>query len=231
MKKSVIGSVIILVYVNLVPYVSRIWRGVEWVAQYLPDEDHRLSGLLFFGGFASLPAISLMVAFLLRKRIPVTLSVSIIVATAMLAYWHYDYDLRSDAQAAIGLTRAFPERLAGHERHRFQGLRTIGPVEIALGVSVMMEAVVARGLFVGHSARHLVNPRDPVEHDRVIALLRPDDRITRLCELIQQRLEPILRQKALYLHGDSLWGYDHRIIRYGRAGHPPFELDVGKPRL
>jgi hypothetical protein len=63
MKKSVIGSVIILVYVNLVPYVSRIWRGVEWVAQYLPDEDHRLSGLLFFGGFASLPAIPLMVAF------------------------------------------------------------------------------------------------------------------------------------------------------------------------
>lgn len=103
MKKSVIGSVIILVYVNLVPYASRIWRGVEWVAQYLPDEDHRLSGLLFFGGFASLPAIPLMVAFLLRKRIPVTLSVSIIVATALLAYWHYDYDLRSDAQAAIGL--------------------------------------------------------------------------------------------------------------------------------
>jgi len=57
MKKSVIGSVIILAYVNLVPYAGRIWRGVEWVAQYLPDEGHRLSGLLFFGGFASLPAI------------------------------------------------------------------------------------------------------------------------------------------------------------------------------
>jgi hypothetical protein len=103
MKKSFIGSVIILVYVNLVPYASRIWRGVEWVAQYLPDEGHRLSGLFFFGGFASLPAIPLMVAFLLRNLIPVTLVVSVIVATALLAYWHYDCDLRSDAQAAIGL--------------------------------------------------------------------------------------------------------------------------------
>ena len=103
MKKSVIGSVIILAYVNLVPYACRIWRGVEWVFQYLPDEGHRLSGLLFFGGFASLPAIPLVAAFLLRKRIPVTLFVSIIAATALLVFWHHDYDLRSDAQAAIGL--------------------------------------------------------------------------------------------------------------------------------
>jgi len=44
-----------------------------------------------------------MVAFLLRNLIPVTLVVSVIVATALLAYWHYDCDLRSDAQAAIGL--------------------------------------------------------------------------------------------------------------------------------
>lgn len=103
MKKAVLGSAIIVVYTNVVPCFCRLWRGVEWVAQYLPDEGHRISGLIFFGGFASLPAIPLVSAFLLRKRIPVTLFVSIMVTTALLVYWHQDYDLRSDAQAAIGL--------------------------------------------------------------------------------------------------------------------------------
>jgi len=103
MKKDVAGSVVILAYVNLVPYVCRMWRGVEWVAQYLPNEGHRISGLVFFGAFASLPAIPLVSAFLLRQRLPVTLVVSIIVATALLVFWHHDYDLKTDAQAAIGL--------------------------------------------------------------------------------------------------------------------------------
>jgi len=40
---------------------------------------------------------------LLRKWIPVTFFVSIIVAIALLVFWHHDYDLSSDAQAGIGL--------------------------------------------------------------------------------------------------------------------------------
>jgi hypothetical protein len=43
------------------------------------------------------------VAFLLRKWIPITFFLSIIVATALLGFWHHNYDLASDAQAAIGL--------------------------------------------------------------------------------------------------------------------------------
>lgn len=103
MKKAIIGSVALVVYVNLVPYACRIWRGLDWVAQYLPDEGHLVSGLLFFGGFASLVAIPLVVSFLLRRWIPITFVVSIIVATALLSFWHHNYDLASDAQAAIGL--------------------------------------------------------------------------------------------------------------------------------
>ena len=63
MKKAVIGSAIIVAYTNLVPYVCRMWRGAEWAAQYLPDEGHRLSGMLFFGAFATLPLIPLVAAF------------------------------------------------------------------------------------------------------------------------------------------------------------------------
>jgi heme/copper-type cytochrome/quinol oxidase subunit 2 len=50
-----------------------------------------------------LPAIPLIAAFLLRKWIPVAFFLSIIVATALLGFWHHNYDLASDAQAAIGL--------------------------------------------------------------------------------------------------------------------------------
>lgn len=104
MKKVIIGSAVILLYVNFIPYACRIWRGLDWVAQYLPDnKDHLISGLLFIGIFASLPAIPLIAAFLLRKWIPVTSFLSIIVATALLGFWHHNYDLASDAQAAIGL--------------------------------------------------------------------------------------------------------------------------------
>ena len=103
MKKAVIGSAIIVAYTNLVPYVCRMWRGAEWAAQYLSDEGHRLSGMLFFGAFATRHSIPLVAAFLLRMWIPVTFFVSIIVATALLVFWHHDYDLASDAQAAIGI--------------------------------------------------------------------------------------------------------------------------------
>ncbi|MEI7945353.1 MAG: hypothetical protein WCJ02_01590 [bacterium] len=104
MKKAIIGSVVILVYVNFIPYACRIWRGLDWVAQYLPDnKDQLISGLIFVGIFASLPAIPLAAVFLLRKWIPVTFVLSIIVATALLGFWHHNYDLASDAQAAIGL--------------------------------------------------------------------------------------------------------------------------------
>ena len=104
MKKAIIGSAVILLYVNFIPYACRIWRGLDWVAQYLPDnKDHLISGLIFIGIFASLPAIPLIAAFLLRKWIPVAFFLSIIVATALLGFWHHNYDLASDAQAAIGL--------------------------------------------------------------------------------------------------------------------------------
>jgi hypothetical protein len=104
MKKTIIGSFIILAYVNIVPYACRLWRGLDWVAQYLPDnKDQLISCLLFVGIFASIPAIPLIGVFLLRKWIPVTCVLSIICATTLLCLWHHNYDLASDAQAAIGL--------------------------------------------------------------------------------------------------------------------------------
>ena len=62
-----------------------------------------ISGILFFGVFASLAAVPSIAAFLHFRARRVTFFISIIVATALLSFFHHDYDLSSDAQAAIGL--------------------------------------------------------------------------------------------------------------------------------
>ena len=100
---NVVGAIVLLFYVNLLPYACRLYRGAEWAAQYLPDKGHTLSGLLFFGGFASLPALPLIASFWLRKHLPFTFLTAGLVATVLLVAWHHNYDLAADAQAAIGL--------------------------------------------------------------------------------------------------------------------------------
>jgi len=100
---TAICAALSIAYVNLVPYLCRLPRGVGWATQYLPEEGKLALGLLFFGAFASLPAIPLIVAFGQRRRLPSTLPVCLATVTVLLIYWHHDYDLASDAQAALGL--------------------------------------------------------------------------------------------------------------------------------
>jgi hypothetical protein len=86
------------------PFLCRIPRGGTWVAQYLPDEGHLISGMLFFGAFALVPAVLVFCAGLISKPpfyLPVVIST--LVALTMLGYWHHDNDLAADAQAAISL--------------------------------------------------------------------------------------------------------------------------------
>lgn len=102
-KTNIVWSLLLLAYVDLLPYASRIYRGTDWVAQYLPDRGHLIFGLIFFGCFASLPGVPLIVTFWLRRRLPVTFAVAFCLMTGLLVTLHHDYDLAADAQAAIGL--------------------------------------------------------------------------------------------------------------------------------
>ena len=103
LKWKAAASALILAYINLLPYLCRLHRGVDWAAQYLPDSDGSVPGLLFLHAFASLPAIPLILALWVGKRARWALAGSFLVATVLLVHWHHDYDLASDAQAAIGL--------------------------------------------------------------------------------------------------------------------------------
>ena len=87
-----------------IPVLSRLPRGSDWVAQYLPDKGHFISGTLLFGAFAMIPAITVFFTALISKSplfFPVVIST--LTTIIVLAYWHHNNDLTADAQAAISL--------------------------------------------------------------------------------------------------------------------------------
>ena len=92
-----------LVYVNLLPYLSRLPYGIEWVKQYLPDPGMEIVGLLFFHAFYSIPAVILIASVYLSKRHAIPFITTFLVLSIVTVLLNHDYDLAADAQAAIGL--------------------------------------------------------------------------------------------------------------------------------
>ncbi len=102
--KPTIKVVLLVVYFVVLPYLSRVGGGVEWVAQYVPPPDKLIFGLLFFGAFSAVPGVVLAALSAARRsasRIPIV--AAFLVMSALTVFFHRDYDLASDAQAAIGL--------------------------------------------------------------------------------------------------------------------------------
>ena len=102
---NVIARMFVLAgYFILLPYLSRIGGGLDWVAQYVPPPDKLVFGLLFFGAFSAIPGVVL--ASLSQGSRPASrpnLVGAFIAMSALTVFFHHDYDLASDAQAAIGL--------------------------------------------------------------------------------------------------------------------------------
>lgn len=100
-------SIAVVIWLNALPYLSRLSRGTDWVAQYLPDEGLLVPGLIFIHLFYSLPAIPLIWALRHKEKPGLVWTLALLVATALTWILHKDYDLSADAQAAIGLV-TFP---------------------------------------------------------------------------------------------------------------------------
>lgn len=92
-----------LIYVNLLPYLSRLPYGMEWVKQYLPDDGIFSLGMYFFHTFYSVPAVILVLSIYSSKKYAIPFLSTFLVLTTITLFLNHDYDLASDAQAAIGL--------------------------------------------------------------------------------------------------------------------------------
>jgi len=100
-------SAAVLLWVNILPYLSRLPRGLDWVAQYLPDEGFLVPGLIFFHALYSAAAIPLIRHLYLGEKPGPAWTLALLAETAFIWFWNKDYDLAADAQAATGLV-VFP---------------------------------------------------------------------------------------------------------------------------
>ena len=88
----------------VMPYICRFPQGVEWVEQYRPGDGYFSSGMLFFMSFSVIPCGVVFFAALVSKtRYYLPVLISTVTTLILLAYWHHDNDLASDAQAALSL--------------------------------------------------------------------------------------------------------------------------------
>lgn len=111
-KKTIIYCLCACAYTILLPYLCRLYRGFDWVLQYLPiglfnnlftELLFAIPGILFFGCFSALAAIPLILCICYWRYVPVTFFIALVTTTGLLVYFHHDYDLAADAQAAVGL--------------------------------------------------------------------------------------------------------------------------------
>ena len=96
-------SVVVLVWVNALPYLSRLPRGTDWVAQYLPDEGFTVIGLIFFHALYSTPAIPLINSLRKSEGPRLYWMLALLSVTVLTWLFNKDHDLAADAQAATGL--------------------------------------------------------------------------------------------------------------------------------
>ena len=101
--KKIVYCIAVFVYMNLLPYLCRLPKGIDWAKQYLPDEGYLIGGLIFFHCFYSVPAILLIIAIYTSKEYAIPFFTTFLTLTTITVYLNHGYDLASDAQAAIGL--------------------------------------------------------------------------------------------------------------------------------
>ncbi len=100
MARNVIGALLLVLYVNILPYACRLVHGFDWFLAYLPDG---FFGFLFFAFVNTIAAGPLVLVWWMRGRLRITCIASFVTTTVLLCFLHHDYDLASDAQAAIAL--------------------------------------------------------------------------------------------------------------------------------
>jgi hypothetical protein len=101
--KQIAWSVGILVWLNALPYLSRLHKGGDWVAGILPDGSGLpfLLGLLFVHAIYSLPAIPFVRALSKSQRPTLPWVIALGVVSAFIVFAFKDVDLCCDANAAV----------------------------------------------------------------------------------------------------------------------------------
>ena len=101
--KQIAWSVGVLIWLNALPYLSRLHRGWDWVSGIIPDGSGFpfLLGLLFVHAMYSLPVIPFVKAMIKSQRPTLPWAIALGVVSAFIVFTFKDVDLCCDANAAI----------------------------------------------------------------------------------------------------------------------------------
>ena len=96
---------VVLAWFNLLPYLSRLPRGLEWVTKILPDGSgfSFLLGLVFFQAVYSMPAYPLIKASCKSGRATLPRLLILGIVSVFIWYGIKDVDLCCDPNAAVAL--------------------------------------------------------------------------------------------------------------------------------
>jgi hypothetical protein len=103
--KQIAWSVSVLIWLNALPYLSRLYKGWDWVAGILPDGSGFpfLLGLLFVHAIYSLPVIPFVRAMIRSHRPTLPWVIALGIVSVFIVFTFKDVDLCCDANAAITL--------------------------------------------------------------------------------------------------------------------------------
>ena len=101
--KQIVWSVGVLIWLNTLPYLSRLHKGWDWVTGILPDGSGFpfLLGLLFVHAIYSLPVIPFVRAMIKSQRPTLPWVIALGIVSAFMIFAFKDVDLCCDANAAI----------------------------------------------------------------------------------------------------------------------------------
>ena len=101
--KQIAWSSVVLLWVNALPYLSRLHQGRDWVAGILPDGSGFpfLFGLLFVHTIYSLPVIPFVRALVKSQRPTLPWTIALGVVSALMIFSFKGVDLCCDANAAV----------------------------------------------------------------------------------------------------------------------------------
>ena len=101
--RQIAWSVGVLIWLNALPYLGRLYKGWDWVAGILPDGSGFpfLLGLLFIHAMYSLPVIPFVRALKKSQRATLPWAIALGVVSAFIIFAFKDVDLCCDANAAV----------------------------------------------------------------------------------------------------------------------------------
>jgi len=96
---------VVLVWFNLLPYLSRLPRGLDWATKILPDGSGFwfLSALVFFQAIYCLPAYPMIKSSCQSGRVTLPRVLILGIVSAFIWYGIKDVDLCCDPNAAVAL--------------------------------------------------------------------------------------------------------------------------------